>query len=258
MSERTEKKIVQKIDSLLAKSKKKVMQNGFKKDKVVNEVLDKTTMMTLYNMINSGTLSYVNGVVRSGKESVLFWATDRRGKDIALKVYLVTTSNFKKRASYLIGDPRFSHLKKGTRNIVETWARKEFRNLKQCVESGIPCVVPIEIVRNVLAMEFLGSKGIPARTLTESKVDYKDYRNTISIISGLYRKAKLVHADFSEYNIFKTEKGLIVFDLASAVDIRHPNAKEFLERDINNISRFFVKRGLTVENPSDVLARITK
>jgi len=50
---------------------------------------------------------------------------------------------------------------------------------------------------------------------------------------------------------------LILFDLGSAVDIRHRNAKEFLQRDIKNISRFFVKRGLTVEHPSDIMARIT-
>ncbi|MGQ0795496.1 MAG: RIO1 family regulatory kinase/ATPase domain-containing protein, partial [Nitrosopumilaceae archaeon] len=62
---------------------------------------------------------------------------------------------------------------------------------------------------------------------------------------------------FSEYNIFKTRDGLVVFDLGSAVDIRHKNAKEFLERDIKNITRFFMKRGLTVENPSDIMARIT-
>ncbi|MGI0073981.1 MAG: RIO1 family regulatory kinase/ATPase [Nitrosotalea sp.] len=47
-----------------------------------------------------------------------------------------------------------------------------------------------------------------------------------------------------------------VFDFGSAVDIRHPNAIEFLERDIKNIARFFVKRGLTVENPRDILKRI--
>jgi RIO kinase 1 len=32
----------------------------------------------------------------------------------------------------------------------------------------------------------------------------------------------------------------------------------FLKRDINNITNFFVKRGLTVENPADILERITK
>nr|AIE93227.1 hypothetical protein [uncultured marine thaumarchaeote AD1000_33_B07] len=39
--------------------------------------------------------------------------------------------------------------------------------------------------------------------------------------------------------------------------MEHPKAREFLKRDINNISRFFVKRGLTVENPIDVFNRIT-
>jgi len=107
-------------------------------------------------------------------------------------------------------------------------------------------------------MEFVGDGGIPAKTLLESDVNLTDYKSAISIIEKLYKDAKLVHADFSEYNIFKTKKGLIVFDLGSAVKLAHPNSSEFLKRDINNISNFFVKRGLTVENPSDVLERITK
>ena len=49
-----------------------------------------------------------------------------------------------------------------------------------------------------------------------------------------------------------------MFDFGSAVDIKHPNAKEFLERDIRNITKFFVKRGLTEENPIDVFERLIK
>jgi RIO kinase 1 len=49
---------------------------------------------------------------------------------------------------------------------------------------------------------------------------------------------------------------LVVFDFGSAVDTMHPNAQNFLERDIKNMSYFFAKRGLTVENPVDVLAKI--
>src|SRR2546428_701746 len=112
-------------------------------------------------------------------------------------------------------------------------------------------------IKNVLVLEFVGKNGVPAKTLVESEIDENDYKDAISLISRLYKKAELVHADFSEYNIFKTENGLILFDLGSAVDIRHRNAKEFLQRDIKNISRFFVKRGLTVEHPSDIMARIT-
>ena len=35
--------------------------------------------------------------------------------------------------------------------------------------------------------------------------------------------------------------------------------KRISQKDVfNNISRFFVKRGLVVENPSDIFSRITK
>ncbi len=241
---------------LISKSKRKTLADGFKKNKVINEVLDKSTIMTLYNMIRTHIVSYINGIVRAGKESVVFWAVDENEKDIALKVYLVTTSNFKRRAPYILGDPRFSRVKKGTRNLIDLWAKKEYRNLKQCYNRGIPVVKAIHVTKNILAMEFVGENGVPAKTLIESEVDKKDYNSAISIIKNLYKDAKLVHCDFSEYNIFKTDKGLILFDLGSAVDLRHPNANEFLKRDIKNISTFFAKRGLTVENPTDVLIRI--
>ena len=260
MSDEIGKKLTKRIDrELLTKERRGISEKGvFDKRKVMDDVLDKTTIMILSKLINSGIISYVNGIVGSGKESKLYWAVDPDGKDVALKIYLVTASTFKKRAPYLVDDPRFSHIKKGTRNLVDLWAQKEFRNLNQCVKSDIPVIKPIRVLKNVLVLEFVGKNGVPAKTLVETEIDENDYKDAISIISQLYKKAKLVHADFSEYNIFKTEDGLILFDLGSAVDVRHKNAKEFLERDIKNITRFFVKRGLTVENPSDIFARITK
>ena len=72
----------------------------------------------------------------------------------------------------------------------------------------------------------------------------------------LYQKAKLVHADLSEYNIFKTPLGIILFDFGSAIDIQHPNSKQFLVRDVMNINRFFEKRGIDVLNNTQVVERI--
>ena len=255
-----EKSLQSRINNkLISKSKRGKPTNGFKKNKVVNEVLDKTTMLTIYKMINSHIISYVNGVVKAGKESVLFWAVDQNQNDVALKVYLVSTSNFKRRAQYILGDPRFSKIKRGTRNLVNLWARKEFSNLTRCFECGIPVVKPIHVSKNVLALEFVGKNGVPTKNLLESKeVNNKDFDMAISILKKMYKDAKLVHGDFSEYNIFKTEKGLVVFDLGSAVDIRHPNSTEFLKRDINNITKFFVRRGLTIQNPADTYDEVIK
>ena len=259
MSDRIEEKLESKINlELLKKQKSKSLDDGFKKNKVINEVLDKPTIFELYELIKSKIISYVNGVVKSGKESVVFWAVDPNQSDLALKVYLVTTSNFKKRSEYLIGDPRFARVKKGTKNIVYLWAKKEFQNILQCYNCGIPVVTPIHVSKNILVMKFVGSDGKPEKTLLESDVDENDYYQCIQIITDLFKKAKLVHADFSEFNVFKTDNGLKLFDLGSAIDLNHPKMMDFLKRDINNISNFFVKRGLTVENPVDVIARITK
>lgn len=252
-------KFENKIDKRLAtKLKRKELFDGFQNNKTINEVLDKTTTMALYDMINKHIISYVNGVVRSGKESQVFWAVDKNGKDMALKIYLVSTTGFKKRMSYILGDPRFSKVRKGTRNMIYLWAKKEFRNLTQCVEHAISVARPIYVTKNILVMEFVGKNGIPEKTLVETEVSQKDYESTILLIKRLYEEAKLVHGDLSEFNIFKTEDGLILFDLASGVDIHHPNAHEFLKRDINNISKFFVKRGLTVANPTDIFELVTK
>ena len=259
MSDKIQEKIESKLNSKLAKKdRSKSLDDGFKKNKVINEVLDKVTVFELYDLIKAKIISYVNGVIKSGKESVVFWAVGPNEINLALKVYLITTSNFKKRSEYMKGDPRFSHVKKGTKSIVYLWAKKEFQNITQCYNSGIPVPKPIHVSKNVLVLEFIGKDGVPAKTLLESEIDEKDYHQAIQIITDLYKNAKLVHGDFSEFNIFKTDTGLKIFDLGSAVDLNHPRMLDFLKRDINNISNFFVKRGLSVENPIDIIARITK
>jgi len=243
-------------EKLFSKRRKKHLPDGFKKGKVINEVLDKPTVMLLYKLITDHIIAYVNGAISAGKESVAFWAVAENDVSIALKIYLVSTSNFKKREPYILGDPRFTKLKKGTKNLVYLWAKKEFRNLSKCYDCGIPVPKPIYVSNNVLAMEFVGKNGTPAKILLESEIDQNDYEQSLLLIKNLYKKANLVHGDFSEYNIFKTEKGLILFDLGSAVDLRHPNAKEFLKRDISNITRFFSKRGIEVNDPIETFEEI--
>ena len=259
MTDIISKKLESKIDNILnSKRKRKHLEDGFKKGKTINEVLDKRTVMTLYNMITDHIIAYVNGTVSAGKESVLFWAVDEDDQNVALKIYLISTSNFKKREPYILGDPRFLHLKKGTKNLVYLWARKEHRNLRQCYNAGIPVPRPRYVTNNVLAMDFVGENGAPAKQLLTSDVDENDYSQAIILLKDLYQKAKLVHGDFSEYNIFKTENGLVVFDLASAIDLRHPNSDVFLKRDINNIARFFTKRKIPVEDSEKLFEEITK
>ena len=64
----------------------------------------------------------------------------------------------------------------------------------------------------------------------------------------------MVHADFSEYNVL-LDRGLPrIIDVGQMVSVDHPQAEEFLVRDVSNLSRYFGRYFLVdVEN---VLARV--
>ena len=51
-----------------------------------------------------------------------------------------------------------------------------------------------------------------------------------------------VHADMSEYNVFVTTQGVVVFDWPQAVPTDHENSEELLARDVENIVNYFGRK----------------
>jgi len=253
--ERISKKVLYNLVKL--EKEQRILRHHESEVAVFEEVFDRSTLMTLYDIMNANVFSYLNGVVASGKESRVYWGVRNDKSSVAVKIYLVGSAEFKRRLQYIAGDPRFSSIKKGIRNIVNLWARKEFRNLKTAYAAKVPVPEPIYVKSNVLVMEFIGEGGVPAPTLNTCEVVQKHYIEVLRAVSKLYR-ANLVHADLSEYNIFLHGKKLILFDFGSAVDIAHPNSQEFLTRDIHNINRFFSKRGIKVYDMDRTIKMVKK
>jgi RIO kinase 1 len=226
--------------------------------KVFDDVFDMPTLMTINELRSDGIIQYIKSSLASGKESKVYLAVAPDGSLRAVKIYLTVSAEFKKRMQYIAGDPRFSDIKRGSRSLIMTWAKKEFKNMQTAHASGVRVPLPIAARKNVLVMEFVGdSEGnpMPALVYTE-ELTSDDYQQVIKQMTMLYQKAKLVHADLSEYNIFKTDRGVMLFDFGSAIDIRHPNSKQFLVRDVVNINRFFEKRGIDVLNTAQVVEKI--
>ncbi len=73
------KKLAKRIDGILLGKERdrKSEKDGFDKNKVLDDVFDKSPMMTLSGLKNSGIISYVNGVIGSGKESKLIGLLNR-------------------------------------------------------------------------------------------------------------------------------------------------------------------------------------
>ena len=226
--------------------------------KVLEEVFDRATLLAIEDLVARKDLGELNGVVSAGKEARVYFGEDRSGKPVAVKIYLVSASDFRKRMIYIAGDRRFGRLPSGSRDTIYLWTRKEFKNLQLAESAGVRVPRAIAFHKNILVMEYIGTPPAPAPTFLESEVDEADYDWTFDTIGALWKKARLVHGDFSEFNVFKAEAERVLFDMGSAVLTSHPQAVEFLKRDVVNMVRFFRKRGITKLDPDSWVEKITE
>lgn len=212
--------------------------------KVKGDVFDTRTLMNLYALASKGVIDALGGEISTGKEANLFYAT-RDGQDLAIKIYRITTSNFKAMQDYLHGDPRFGNIKGTKSAVISAWTRKEFRNLKRAEEAGVRVPHPIATRDNILIMELIGERDNPAPQLRNVDLELDEARrifNKLSdYISLLYAKADLVHADFSEFNVLYDGEPVVI-DMGQSVTLEHPMASKFLARDVTNIARYFEKK----------------
>jgi len=211
--------------------------------KAAQDVFDKSTLISLYELSNRGYIEEFFGNIGVGKEANVFVV--RGKKDLyVLKIYRIVTADFKALKRYIEGDYRFKFVKDSKKSLINAWVEKEFKNLKITEEAGVRVPHPIIYRNNILVMEFIHSQGAPAPLLKEVSLSGKEaekvYRTLVSYAKKLY-KADLVHGDLSEYNVLYNKKEAVVIDISQAVPLSHSLANELLERDLRNLARFFRK-----------------
>ena len=258
MSRRVQKKLAHKEKTV--EKRDKMLVHDFSNERAtLEEVFDQATLMVIYQLLNSGTLYEVHGVVNAGKEARIYWGKNKEGKDLAVKIYLTASAEFKKgMLKYIEGDYRFKGVRRDTRSLIFTWAQKEFRNLEQASRAKVRVPKPIAVKNNVLVMEFIGKDGVNAASLKEKAPSDPEevYKILLTFVERLYRKAKLVHGDLSEYNIMMWKGKPVIFDVAQAVPTSHPMAEFFLRRDLANVNRFFSRLGVKVISVDEAYKKV--
>lgn len=211
--------------------------------KVRNEVFDVLTLRTIYKLMDSGVFSRLIRVISTGKEANVFLAVDAAENPLAVKIYRVETSEFRKILPYIDGDPRFGRIPRDRRRLVYLWTKKEYKNLDTAFRAGAPVPYPVASRNNVLVMEFIGENGVPAPRLRDYYPENPE-RFVDELLDGLarfYFGAGLVHADLSEYNILVRDSSPTVIDLGQSVPFDHPNAPFFLQRDLQQLSKILAE-----------------
>jgi len=232
---------------------------------VFDDVFDTATLMALYDLSKKGYIDALGGCFSTGKEANLFHAVASKDgiSEVAVKIYLISTANFNSMKDYILGDPRFQGIRHARKDIILAWTKKEFKNLKRAEEAGVRVPKPYITQRNILLMEFIGKDGIPMPQLKDVTLSEQEashiFELLVDYMNRLYSRAKLVHADLSEYNILVDMDKMepVIIDMGQSVLTSHFNAETYLRRDVANIARYFEKLNIPA-NDDNMISIIKK
>jgi len=218
------------------------------KFKVMHSVFDNFTNRTLFKLISEGHFKGLESPISVGKESNVFSALTKNNKRVIVKIYRLETCDFNRMYDYIKADPRFSKLRRRRRQIIFAWAQREYKNLLKASKAKVNVPKTITFSNNVLVLEFIGEKNNNAPKLKDTipKNEKQFFDEIIKAIKKLY-KAGMVHADLSAFNILNLKEKPVLIDFSQSTTLEHPEAMDFLERDVKIICNFFGKLGLKID-----------
>ena len=249
----------QKVNNSLRETQRKQVKLGnLTKDKedraTVEQALDPRTRLILFKMLSHGVFKQIFGCISTGKEANVYHAVREDGTDLAVKVYKTSILVFKDRDRYVSGDWRWrnGYSKKNPRKMVQTWAEKEMRNLIRLREAGLRVPEVVQLRSHVLVMGFIGEDGVAAPRLKDAAASLSNskhrqlFQELLVDVRRMYQECRLVHADFSEYNILYHDGRAHVIDVSQSVDLDHPRCLDFLREDLLHLGQFFSKHAVAV------------
>jgi len=222
------------------------MQKGREIFKTYKQVFDMFTERTLWNLISANHIDRLIGPISLGKEAVVFSA--EKEEDLAaVKVYRLQTCDFNRMYDYMKCDPRFANISKRKREVIFAWAQREYRNLHTARDAGVRVPTPYIFKNNVLVMEFIGNEGAAPMLKDKPPEDPESFfKEIIKSMKKLY-KAGLIHADLSAFNILNHDEKPVFIDMSQSTVLENPRAEEYLERDLKNVSHFFRKLDVEID-----------
>jgi RIO kinase 1 len=225
--------------------------------KTFGEVFDKSTLLLLGRLISNKNIEQMDFPLATGKEANVFRALTPEHEFVAVKIYRTSNLTFKHIQTYLDGDPRFKYGLKNRREIIDEWAKKEYKNLERLHHAKVRVPRPLKRIHNILIMEYIGDANQAAPMLKDVELsDPKKICTELLLFIRRMYKVEVVHADLSPYNVLMYHEKPYVIDVGQAVLLEHPQAFDFLKRDIHNVVQHFKKYGI-VKDEQQIFESLT-
>jgi len=202
-------------------------------------------------LVKAGVLEEFGKPLGVGKESDVYDALTPKGEQVAVKFHRLGRTSFRKTRrlrGYIAQRHHVSWLYQS-----RLAAEKESEALKIVRRYGVAVPKPISQNRHVVVMGMI--EGAELAEFNEVPNPEKTLREILSNIRKGYVEAGVIHADLSEFNvILQPNWHILIIDWPQFVKKDHPNAEQLLERDIQNIVRFFKRKFKTTTDLKDALS----
>lgn len=229
-------------------------RNNREEWKVYKNVFDEFTLKTLFKLSCKGLFDELKSPIALGKEANVFTASKKDGEKVCAKIYRLESCDFNRMYEYIVTDPRLAKIKKQRRQVIFEWTRREYRNLMKMREIGVKCPTPYGFFNNVLIMELIGEPAPQIRDCPPEDPE-KMFNKVVQEMKKMY-KNEFVHGDLSQYNILNNNEDPVFIDFSQATNSQNSRYKEFWTRDIKNVSNYFAKLGVDVDE--DKLKKMIK
>ena len=204
-------------------------------------------------LVEDGLIDDVTGRLMSGKEADIYVVTC--GNEVrCAKVYKEASKrNFKKSVQYTEGrkvknSRRARAMEKGSKfgrqEQEKLWQNAEVDALYLLAAAGVRVPEPFGCIDGVLLMELMtdGEGGVAPRLCDIAMTEEEALEDHKIVLQNVVRMlcAGIVHGDLSEFNVLVDQYGPVIIDLPQAVNAAsNNNAKAMLERDVDNMRRYF-------------------
>jgi RIO kinase 2 len=188
-----------------------------------------------------------------GKEADVYDALNPKGERIAVKFHRLGRISFRqtiRKRSY-------------TTKHNASWlyqsrlaAEKEYQALQLIYPYRVAVPEPISQNRHVLVMGMIeGAELAEYKEISKPEAVLKEILRNVR---KAYRKAGVIHADLSEYNIIlKPDGHILMIDWPQYVTKEHPNATELLTRDVDNVLLYFRRKHLLKISLEEAMKYVT-
>ena len=199
--------------------------------------------LSLHALVLRGQLTSLGHRIGVGKEADVYACEGRDGTKCVLKLHRLGRISFrrvKEKRDYLINRTTTNWL-----YLSRLAAEREYQYLTALHGAGLSVPQPLDHSRHVILMQYVDAQ--PLGQVYEVKQPESLYSHLVHLAIDLANHG-LVHSDYNEWNLLYSTTAAHVADSITMIDFpqmistQHPDAATYFKRDIDCITRFFMRR----------------